>query len=325
MKRTMMTLASLLLVAACGAGQSDEGATSSMGQAAYDAEILVDWNERVLAAAEAEDGFLTLKGLRTATMMHLAVHDALNAIEGRYESYRPATAARGANPLAAVAAAALEVAVAAYPDRRQDFAGVRDRWLEAAGSEAGRAAGVTLGEATAAAVAAARADDGWDNEAQYQWHPMGPGVYAEFAEHSGTPEGFVFGAGWATADPFTLESPSQFRSPPPPAIDGDEYARAFDEVKEVGRFDSPTRTPDQAHLAMWWKDFAEHSHNRLARRLVIEEEVELWRAARLFALLNMAIYDAYVNVFDNKFLYNHWRPYTAIRWQPGDRARPGVE
>jgi membrane-associated phospholipid phosphatase len=153
---------------------------------------------------------------------------------------------------------------------------------------------------------------------------MGPGVYAEFAEHSGTPEGFVFGSGWATAKPFMLESPSQFRSPAPPEIASDEYTRAFLEVKEVGRYESTSRTPDQSHLAMWWKDFAENSHNRLARQLATEEGMELWDAARMFALLNMGIYDAYVNVFENKFFYNHWRPYTAIRWAASD-GNPDTE
>jgi hypothetical protein len=77
---------------------------------------------------------------------------------------------------------------------------------------------------------------------EYQWHPMAPGVYAEFREHSGTPEGFVFGAGWAAARPFALKSQDQFRSLPPPDIGSRQYAEAFDEVKELGRFDSASRT-----------------------------------------------------------------------------------
>ena len=153
---------------------------------------------------------------------------------------------------------------------------------------------------------------------------MGPGVYAEFREHSGTPEGFVFGAGWATVRPFMLSRPDQFRVGPPPAIDSAEYARAFAEVKEVGSFGSRTRTADQTHLAMWWKEFVESSHNRLARELVASDRLELRRAARLFALLNMAIFDGYVSVFDSKFFYNHWRPYTAIHWADKD-GNPATE
>lgn len=124
----------------------------------------------------------------------------------------------------------------------------------------------------------------------------------------------MFGAGWAHARPFALLRADQFRVPPPPAIESDEYTAAFDEVKEAGRFQSRTRTTDQTHLAMWWKDFVENSRNRLARDLVTQRQLDLWPAARLFALLNRNIFDAYVASFDNKFFYNHWRPYTAIRW-----------
>jgi membrane-associated phospholipid phosphatase len=75
---------------------------------------------------------------------------------------------------------------------------------------------------------------------------------------------------------------------------------------------------------MWWKEFVESSHNRLARELVAEEGLDLWRAARTFALLEMSIFDGYVNVFENKFHYNHWRPYTAIRWAAND-GNPDTE
>ncbi|MDF1573135.1 MAG: vanadium-dependent haloperoxidase [Bacteroidales bacterium] len=153
---------------------------------------------------------------------------------------------------------------------------------------------------------------------------MAPGVYAEFNEHSGTPEGFVFGSGWAKAQPFLLTEQGHFRSPPSPEINSDAYTIAFNEVKEVGCFESETRSTDQSHMAMWWKDFVENSHNRLARDLVHVENLNFWEASRTFALMNMAIYDAYVNVFDNKFYYNHWRPYTAIRWVDND-GNPDTE
>ena len=182
-----------------------------------------------------------------------------------------------------------------------------------------KAAGVKLGkEAAIENSFETRTSDKWNGESNYTWHPMAPGVYAEFNEHSGTPQGFVFGAGWADAEPFMLPAQNHFRSPPPPAINSDDYTEAFDEVKVVGRTNSEERTADQAHLAMWWKDFVENSHNRLARQLVVSQDLNLWDAARTFALLNMSVYDAYICVFENKFHYNHWRPYTAIRWAEHD-------
>jgi hypothetical protein len=292
-----------------GADVTADGPTAGGG---VPAAVAVAWNGRLLEVAEAEDGFLTLKGVRTAAMMHLAMHDALAAIEPRWEPFALAGVRAEADPVAAAAEAAYAVVVDQYPDADSLWSRERERWA------GGSAAAADLGARAARAVLEARAADRWDGEAAYEWHPMGPGVYAEFNEHSGTPEGFVFGSGWAVAQPFTLDSPHQFRSPPPPAIDGDAYTRAFDEVKDVGGRTSTTRTPDQAHYAMWWKEFVERSHNRLARELIEAEGLDLWRATRLLALLNMSIFDGYVASFDAKFAYNHWRPYTAIRWAAHD-------
>lgn len=283
-----------------------------------DVLLAVAWNEEVLRVAEAEDGFLTLKGLRAVTMMHIAMHDALCSISGRYDPYAYSRVQPGADAITAAVQAAYEVAIDQYPDRQATFAALRDQWLDAGSMNAAQQAGFDLGIAAARAVLEQRAGDGWDTEAEYRWHPMAPGVYAEFNEHSGTPEGFIFGAGWGQARGFALGSADQFRSPPPPDINSDQYTAAYNEVKTVGRFQSMARTPDQTHLALWWKDFAENSHNRLARDLAVKEGLDLAAATRLFALVNMSIFDAYVSSFDNKFFYNHWRPYTAIRWAEHD-------
>lgn len=294
----------------------------------HEADVLVAWNERVLAVAAAEDGFLTLKGVRAAAMMHIAAHDALNSIRPRYATYAFGVRASGADPVVTVAQASYEVVVAEYPEQKALLQAELARWTKNASSERARQLATDLGKSAAAGILRKRRDDGWNAEVSYVWHPMAPGVYAEFRDHSGTPEGFVFGTSWAHARPFALLRADQFRVPPPPAIASDEYAAAFIEVKEVGRFASRTRTPDQTHLALWWKDFAESSHNRLARDLVRDRRLELWPAARLLALLNMNIFDAYVASFDSKFFYNHWRPYTAIRWATNDgnpRTEPDAD
>ena len=285
---------------------------------ADDAVLATEWNASILEVAEAEDGFMTLKGVRTVAMMHLAMHDALSATGGRYDAYALDERFPNAAPVAAAAQAAFRIATSQYPDEKSRFTAMRDGWLDRINAGKGLAPGIALGDAAAAAVLDARRNDGWDGEAEYAWHPMAPGVYAEFHEHSGTPEGFVFGAGWAAAKGFALERPGQFRVPPPPPIDSSEYTQAFNEVKALGRFQSMARTPDQTHIALWWKDFVESSHNRLARDLIAKERLPLEESVRLLALLNMAVFDAYVSSFDNKFHYNHWRPYTAIRWAAND-------
>ena len=285
---------------------------------AFEARPAVVWNAAVLDIAQAEDSFLTLKGLRTVAMMHIAMHDTLSAVHGRYQPLALTMSAKDVDTGVAVCSAAYHVAVRAYPEQSDRLERVRDECTGHATSKPGDAASHALGKRAANAIVRLRNADGWDTEADYQWHPMAPGVYAEFQDHSGTPKGFIFGAGWAKVRPFALDRPDHFRVPPPPDISSSAYARAFDEVKALGRFQSMQRTPDQTHLALWWKDFAESSHNRLARALIERENVPLQEAVRFLALVNMAIFDAYVSSFDNKFHYNHWRPYTAIRWAERD-------
>jgi len=291
----------------------------------YNAELLISWNKKIMEIAVEEDALFTLKGLRTTAMLHIVVHDALNSIVSIYSRYSyKGDKVNSANPIAAAVYAAYSVAVKQYPDKKKVLETELNKWLNNLKDEAGKNAGKILGESTASNILSKRLDDKWDDKADYTWHPMAPGVYAEFNEHSGTPEGFIFGAGWAKVKPFMLPSQDYFRSPPPPEIKSDEYTKAFNEVKEVGRFESKSRTADQTHLAMWWKDFVENSHNRLARHRIKKENLNLWEAARTLALMNMAVFDAYICVFNNKFFYNHWRPYTAIRWAAND-GNPDTE
>ena len=291
---------------------------SNKNEKRYEADLLVSWNELIMKIAVEEDGLLTLKGVRTAAMMHTAIHDALNIIDPRYTAYSYQGEATNAHPLSSAAQAAFEVASHQYPNKKNDLLKELDKWLSLVPDGSNKQSGISIGRSSAESILESRSNDDYNGDADYTWHPMAPGVYAEFNEHSGTPEGFIFGAGWAAAKPFLLPTQNHFRSPPPPEINSQAYTEAFNEVKAYGSFESSVRSEDQAHLAMWWKDFVENSHNRLARDLVMKENLDLWEAARLFALLNMTIYDAYVNVFDNKFHYNHWRPYTAIRWADND-------
>ena len=281
---------------------------------------IISWNKLVMEYAIAEDGLLTLKGVRTAAMMHIAIHNALNTINPKYETYqfKNGKDVSDAEVTSAIAQAAYEVINNQFPENSESTTSELNKWLDLINDGQSKTMGINLGKKCAISILEERNADAYNQQASYEWHPMAPGVYAEFNEHSGTPDGFIFGAGWAKAKPFALKSPDQFRSPPPPAISSDDYTTAFNEVKEFGNNNSTVRTQDQSHLAMWWKDFVENSHNRLARDLVVKEKLDEWETARLFAMLNMSIYDAYVNVFDNKFHYNHWRPYTAIRWAAND-------
>ena len=214
----------------------------------------------------------------------------------------------GAHPIAAAAQAAYDVGVSQYPDQQAKLDAELARWLSQIPDTPHKARGIAVGRQSAAAILALRVNDGWDYQGTYTFSNE-PGAYQT------TPpwNGFVLQPGFRYAKPFGLRSPDQFRPGPPPRLDSAEYAAAFNEVKDFGRVDSVVRTLDQTLYAVWWLEFAETSVNRLARQLATQRRTHLWQASRMFALLNMSLYDGYIAIFDSKYEYNHWRPYTAIR------------
>ena len=192
-------------------------------------------------------------------------------------------------------------------------------WLSPVSDSRLKAHSIELGQRAAAAVLAKRKGDGWDVQGSYQFR-------AGIGDYQTTPpwKSFVLQPAFAQARPFGLASPDRWRPAPPPTIDSQQYADAFNEVKTYGRVDSMRRTPDQTAYAVWWMEFEIGSMNRLARTLVRQRGLHLWQTARLFALLNMSIADGGVATWDAKFHYNHWRPYTAIR-RAADDGNPRTE
>jgi PAP2 superfamily len=281
-----------------------------------DQRLAVAWNQLAYDLAFAEDQFLTFKGHRALAMMHLAIHDALNTVDPVYERYRHSGEPIAADPTVAAAQAAYEVLISQYPDRRAELDRQRASWIGAAEPSALKRASVGLGKAVASTILANRKHDGWDAQGTYVYRD-GPGSYQT------TPDwkGFVLQPGFREVQPFALQSGRQFRPPPPPPLTSPAYTDAFDEVKVYGAASSLSRNADQSAYAIWWMEFSEGSVNRLARRLMQEKSVDLWTANRIFALINMSLFDTYVAVWDSKYEYNHWRPYTAIQ-QADDDGNP---
>jgi hypothetical protein len=285
----------------------------SIGSCSVDGQIVIEWNARAYESAFTEDQFLTFKGQRAHAMMHLAQHDALNGIERRYYPYlpdrrRPKKLAPHADPRAAAAQAAHDVLLSQYPKDAAALGALLEKQLAEIPAGAGREAGRDLGHGAAASILAVRAGDGILAEGSYSF-ATGPAAYQT------TPDwkGFVAAPGLATSRPFMLHSGDQFRPGPPPAVSGATYAAALQEVLAFGAADSKVRSVEQTAYAVWWMEFAEGSVNRLARKLAAQARLDLWETARLFALLDASLIDVYIAVWDSKFHFNHWRPYTAIR------------
>jgi hypothetical protein len=279
-------------------------------------KVIVKWNELAYDIAFAHDQFTTFKGQRAMAIMHLAQHDALNAVSPRYETYILTVRMPQADPHVATAQAARDVLLSEYPHARPHIDSMLQQQLSTRPASKEKHLGIQLGHAAASAILDARAQDRWGAERGYEFSSE-PGTYQT------TPDwrGFVLDPGLAHVQPFFLKHAADLRPLGPPALSSRSYARAYREVKMVGEQESRARRQEQTFAAVWWMEFSEGLINRLARDLVVAENLELWRAARLFALMNAGLVDSYVAVWDAKYHFNHWRPYTAIRNAARDRNR----
>jgi hypothetical protein len=263
---------------------------------------------------------------RMYAMAHLAIHDALNAIDRRSRPYAfDGRADRGASPDAAVATAARGVLIPLLGEIPDPFpqecidagiASVEANYTAALGAipeGPAKSAGVAVGTAAASAILALRADDGSDTPLLDFDYPQGtePG---EYRFTPGTP--FAFAPGWADVTPFVLNDSSQFRANAPFAVTDRKYTADFEEVKHLGGDGVTTpseRTDEQTEIALFWVESSPLQWNRIARTVSEDAGLDLWENARLFGLLNMALTDGYIGSFETKYLYNYWRPVTAIQ------------
>ena len=292
-------------------------------------DAVLAWNEYAGEAAIAACIAPTANPLHEShmyAMTHVAIHDALNAISRRSRPYVYKTPAdSGASPEAAVATAARDVLVPLigqipdpFPPECVDagIASVEANYtaaLAAIPDGTAKTQGVAVGAAAASAILALRAGDGSDTPLLDFDYPQGtePGQY-RFTP--GTP--FAFAPGWADVTPFVLRDSSQFRASRPYGVTKKKYTEDFDEVKRLGGDGVTTpseRTDDQTEVALFWVESSPLQWNRIARTVSEDAGLDLWENARLFGLLNMALADGYVGSFETKYLYNYWRPVTAIQ------------
>jgi hypothetical protein len=308
-----------LAVATVAAPAAAAGPTSTRAWCADRCDqVVIDWNLRTHATLKADNGYADpMAASRVLAMVHLAMHDAVNAVEPRFaaHAYQPApgTARAEADAAVAAAVAAHDVLAALFPKQREALAAALDTTLLDAGVGRAFEQGRAIGTAAAAAMLARRRDDGSGADEPYR-----PGTRP--GQYRFTP-GFEFLASphWRAVTPFTMRSPQQFRVAPPPALDSAEYAAAFDEVKASGsQAADAARSLDQTHYAAYWYEFSDIGWNRIARSVARTKPQDLWQRARTFALLNAAMADAYIAGWDSKMHHDFWRPVTAIRLAADD-------
>jgi len=273
--------------------------------------MVLTWNDYAMTAiANSQIKTGGARQTRAGAMVQAAVHDALNAIDHRYEQYAfDFTAPAGASADAAVAAAAYFTLVGMFPYEQTTLEPLYDASLAGIADGQSKMDGIWAGQNAAAAILAARANDNSAPNTSYTYGEPAPGVYQS------TPPNFPAAVEphWGEVVPFAMNYGSQFRPEGPNALNTEEYTIDFNEVKSLGASNSTTRTQDQTEIARFWIESSPFTWNRIARIVAAAAGADAWDAGRTLALMNIAMADAFIAGFDAKYYFNFWRPVTAIR------------
>jgi len=203
------------------------------------ADVVADWNEtavaRLLAARQ-----LPPDGARAMAIVHVAMFDAINAVEPRYTSYAfKGKAPAGASAEAAGAAAAKTVLLKLYPDQSEAIEKAYAASLASIPEGAGKTSGIALGEQVGNDCIAMRTGDGAG--VTFAYRPVtAPGVYV--------PTMIPVSAEWPAVKPFFMKEPAQFRPGPPPALKSAAWAKDFNEIRQLGSRDGSGRTAEQTDV-----------------------------------------------------------------------------
>lgn len=288
------------------------------------ADVIDDWNEQWLDTIRVVGG-PPCPLARNGAMLFAAIYDAVNSISNTHEPYIGLVTSPGpANKQVAIAAAANKVLSTLYPDRAAVYNEQYEEHLATFPNNARKLNGIILGEAAADQILAARADDRTDSEPEYVYEDV-PGAYRPTAPDFTQPP---FNPGWGTTAPWTMATGSEFRPTGPlgfrridKLIASRGYARQLNEVKRVGRRNSPVRTPEQTEIAWFWANDRNGTYKPPGHLLHITQVVandqglSIDEKARLFALVAITLADAGLVAWDMKYGtdIDLWRPISAIR------------
>jgi hypothetical protein len=278
-------------------------ATFILAEAAS-ADVITDWNDRAVAHVIGRN-MGPPPAERIIAMTHVAMFDAINSIERRYQPYLvQIEASTTASKEAAAAAAAGTVLAGVNAATQAEVKANLAAYLAKIPDGAEKAAGIEVGEAVAAKVLAARANDGASAPDSYRPSTMA-GVYIPTAP--------TWAPQWPGVKPFAMTSASQFRPGAPVALAGKEWAADFNEIKELGERNSSKRTARQTEDARFWLASGGNIYYPVVRALYDAKKPNLLDGARMYALMAVARADSMISVFEAKYHYNFWRPATAIR------------
>ncbi len=281
------------------------------------ADAVTEWNDTANVAVAA--GRPGPSGVLDLALVQAAVHDAVQALDRRFEPYFAEVPGAQGRKSAAVAAAAYGVLIAFYPGQAMTLNTAYLNFLANNGLEGNP--GLLVGQKVATAylplrrVAPAVVPDFTGGLNAGEWRPTD-----SFLGNPPVPMPFSpMAVPWvATTDPFTLTGPARFRAVPPPALTSEQYRKDYEEVKALGALASTAlttlaRTPAQTDIGYFYSENFLAQWNRAIRGISAKYVHNIGDNARLFALANLAAADAFITAWDSKKHYFFWRPLTAIR------------
>ncbi|SRR6266404_1936985 len=323
--RTMLALCAAAMLAVLLPGSSlgmQRSDAASRNAKSSPATVALDWNANAVAAvraakvveplATAPRAIYQTEGLLYVSYVQAAVYDAATKIGHRYLPYHHFSAPAGdASLQAAVIAAAYNTLVYYLGDPGGALAAKYAVSIAALPDDRTTARGIAVGEAAAADIEALRGNDGRNAAVStpYGQGPPQPGLWV----FPPSPSLQVAQTPWmAFMQPFMLQSTSQFRAPPPPALTSAQYATDLNETEAFGSKTSVVRTPEETAIAYFWNANAINQVNQTLRDAATQHDLDLLDTARLLAAGNMVGTDAGMACFDSKYTYQLWRPITAI-------------
>jgi hypothetical protein len=292
------------IAALCAAGALSTAAVAG------DREVVIEWNALMEATVPNSAGVTLPRGY---AMMHIAMFDAVNSIEGGYTGYHvriPVSAAASSD--VAAAQAAHDVLVGLFPAATATADALLATRVQ--GTDPALAqVGAQVGKSVANKILQWRANDGWATPQTYTPAAV-PGVWRP------TPPAFA-AAGFVQAvdaQPLGLPRPYYFMPRRPPALTSQEYADAVNEIKAIGGATSAVRTAEQTQLARTWAGVGYRTQwaaiwNNVTRDTARSQQLGLIETARVFALLNVSMQDGVQTAQASKFAYGLWRPVHAIQ------------
>jgi hypothetical protein len=284
-------------------------ASGSPPQAAADPKVVSDWNAVAFDTIIVDAGKMNAEAFMWFAFEQAAVYNAVVGITRRYELYNwDVRGPRAASPQAAAAVAAHDVLLEYFPASQVRLDTALATSLGEIPDGDAKDQGIRYGERAADRLIELRVDDGRFAPVTFDV-PLAPGVWRP------TPPAFApfFDPWMARLRPLLLDSPSQFRPGPPPALTSQTYTEDFNEVKAVGSLTSTVRTPDQAATAAFIAGSTFPLVSSSLRDLAARHQLDISDSARLFAAIDMSAADAVITSWDSKLEFGYWRPVTAIR------------